>query len=135
MEREYLTAIHQRLQELIRPRLHQRIETLLEEFKICEKLASLDRKVAETRQSRKHEAWRPSVLGEGVKQTTAAHDLKVTTEEKTELEALLQQLDSEVEILEKKGEEKEAVMSSNMEAIKNRVDLLASVHDRVSEVQ
>ena len=134
VEREYLTAIHQRLQDLIKPKLHRSIESMLEEYKICEKLSNLERRVADTRQTREHEAWRPSLTGEGVMQATAAHDLQVMTEEKIELEALLHQLDTEVEILEKQVEEAEVVITTNMEDIKNRVDILQSVSDTVNEV-
>ena len=124
--------MHQRLQDLIRTKLHQSIEELLENYKMCEKLASLDKRVLETRQSRKHEAWRPSDLG--VKQSTAAHDLKILTEEKKELEALLLQLDTEVEKLEKEVLDSETVMTANMEIIKKREDLLKNVSNKMSDV-
>jgi len=130
IEREFLTSLHQRLQDLIKPKLHQAIEGMLADYGLCHKLDSLDSRVGGTRQSKSHKAWRP----EGVQSSTAAHDLNVMMEERRELETLLQQLNTEVETLERQVEDSEAVMTSNMETIEKRADTLKSVSDRVNDV-
>ena len=130
IEREFLTSLHQRLQDLIKPKLHQAIEGMLADYGLCHKLDSLDSRVGGTRQSKSHKAWRP----EGVQSSTAAHDLNVMMEERRELETLLQQLNTEVDTLERQVDDSEAVMTSNMETIEKRPDTLKSVSDRVNDV-
>ena len=67
---------------------------------------------------RKHHAWRPAPCsGEaGVEQSLAAHDYSVATREKTELEAMLGQLEADNTELEDRIAESTAVMNRNMEA-------------------
>ena len=122
------------MQSLLRPRLQQTIENLMEHNQTTEKLSSLDKKVAETAHSRKHEAWRPSSLTQGVKFSTAAHDLKVATEEMKGLEDLLLQLDTEVNTLERQVREGEADMTSNTEIIKRKQDSLKDILDKITAV-
>ena len=118
----------------MRPRLQETIENLLENQQISQKLARLDKKVAETRHLEwKHEAWRPSGLAEGVKCSTAAHDLKVATEEKKRLEDLLEQLHTEVNTLERQVREGEADMTNNTGIIKRKQDSLKDILDKITE--
>ena len=110
------------------------MEDLMEHKETTAKLSSLDKKVASTPHSRKHEAWRPSGLVEGVKNSTAAHDLKVATEEKKRLEELLTQLDTEVNTLERQVKEGEADMTNNTEIIKRKQDGLRDILDKITGV-
>ena len=135
VNKEFLTELHQRLQNLLRPRLQQTIEDLMERDQTTEKLSRLDKRVAETPHSWKHEAWRPSGLVEGVKFSTAAHDLKVATEEKKRLEDLLEQLDNEVNTLERQVKEGEADMINNTEIIKRKQEALRDISDKLNAVQ
>ena len=76
----------------------------------------------------------PSGLAEGVKNSTAAHDLKVATEEKKRLEELLAQLDTEVNTLERQVKEGEADMTNNTEIIKRKQDGLRDILDKITGV-
>ena len=122
------------MQNLLRPRLQQAIEDLMEQHKTSEKLSSLDKKVAETRHSRKHEAWRPSGLVAELKNSTAAHDLKVATEEVAGLEELLLQLDTEVNTLERQVREGAADMTNNTEIIKRKQESFKDILNKINEV-
>ena len=106
----------------------------MEQCKMTEKLDSLDRKVAETAHSRKHEAWRPSGQVEGVKSSTAAHDLKVATEEKAGLEDLLLQLETEVNSLERQVKEGADDMTNNTEIIKTKQESLKDILEKINAV-
>ena len=77
VDKSYLTSLHGRLQELIRPKLSQTIEEKLEEYNVVKKLTELETLVTNTQHSRKHQAWRPASGSDGVKMTMAAHDYQV----------------------------------------------------------
>ena len=98
---------------------------------MADKLASLDRMVTETPQSRTHEAWRPSG---SVKHSTAGHDLKVVTEEERELEELLEKLDNEVDKLEIQVRDYEQTTRNNMETIKKRQDIFKEIAHKIDKV-
>ena len=122
------------MQKVLRPRLQQLIEDQMEQNQVTEKLCSLDRKVAETPHSRKHEAWRPPGLVEGVKNSTAAHDLKVAMEEKAGLEEMLLQLETEVNSLESQVREGAADMTNNTEIMKTKQESLKDILEKINAV-
>jgi len=133
VDKSYLTSLHGRLQELMRPKLSQTIEEKLEEYNVVKKLTELESLVTSTQHSRKHQAWRPpSGSGsDGVKMTMAAHDYQVACQEKVELETLLQQIENENEKLEEKISQSTSQMKVNMETIENRSAFLKSVADNL----
>merc|ERR1712133_152180 len=120
VDKSYLTSLHGRLQELIRPKLSQTIEEKLEEYNVVKKLTELDTLVTNTQHSRKHQAWRPASGADGVKMTMAAHDYRVACQEREDLETLLQQMENENEKLEEKISESTSQMKTNMEMIETR---------------
>ena len=79
VDRELLTMFHGRLQELMKPRLSEMIESKLEEYKVVEKLTELDSLTSSTPHSTGHQAWRPSsnTSSTGSMLNMVAHDYKV----------------------------------------------------------
>ena len=89
--------------------------------------------------TRKHQAWRPgggSSDGEAkVKQSLEAHDYKVKCREKEELEAVLQQLETETQALEDRIMERTAEMSTNMATIDSRKENLEHIARKLRDNQ
>ena len=89
--------------------------------------------------TRKHQAWRPgggSSDGEAkVKQSLEAHDYKVKCREKEELEAVLQQLETETQALEDTIMERTAEMSTNMATIESRKENLEHIARKLRDNQ
>ena len=131
IDKSYLTSLHGRLQELLRPKLCQTIEEKLEEYNVVKKLTELESLVTSTQHSQKHQAWRPHSGSDGVKMTMAAHDYQVACQEKVELETLLQQIENENEKLEEEISQTTSQMKDNSEKIENKIAFLKSVADNL----
>ena len=56
VDKRYLTSLHGRLQELLRPKLCQTLEEKLEEYNVVKKLTELESLVTSTQHSQKHQA-------------------------------------------------------------------------------
>ena len=133
ISRELLTSFHGRLQEIIKPKLSEKIEDILESYNVIEKLAELDKMKSSSQHPRRHHAWRPATGETGVDQSLAAHDYSVATREKTELEAMLGQLEADNTELEDRIAESTAVMNRNMEAIGKRNECLNNVASKLNQ--
>ena len=135
INRELLTSYHGRLQEIIKPKLSETIEDILETNNVIEKLSELDKMKSSTQHPRKHHAWRPPTgSGEaGMEQCLAAHDYRVAFRERTELEAMLKQLEADNNNLEARIVESTAVMTRNMETIDMRNETIRSVASKLNK--
>ena len=133
INRELLTSYHGRLQEIIKPKLSETIENILETNNVIEKLSELDEMKSSSQHPRKHHAWRPatSAGADGVEQSLAAHDYSVACRERRELEAMLSQLEADNTYLETRIAESTAVMSRNMETIDTRNEKIRSVASKL----
>ena len=129
IDKEYLTKFHARLQDIIKPKLSEMIEGKLEENKVIEKLTELDSLTASTEHSKTHQAWRPSssVTSNGSMTNMTAHDYKIATAEKQELEKILQSLESETDDIANKIKEESEKMAGNMKMIESNREILRNV--------
>ena len=134
INRELLTSYHGRLQEIIKPKLSETIEDILETNNVIEKLSELDKMKSSSQHPRKHHAWRPATgSGEaGVEQSLAAHDYRLACRERTELEAMLKQLEADNNNLEARIAEGTAVMNRNMETIDMRNETIRCVASKLN---
>ena len=134
INRDLLTSYHGRLQEIIKPKLSETIENILETNNVVERLSELDRMKSSSQHPRKHHAWRPATgAGEaGVEQSLAAHDYNVACREKAELESMLSQLEADNNDLEARIAESTAVMNRNMETINTRNENIRSVASKLN---
>ena len=133
INKELLTSYHGRLQDLVKPKLSETIENILETNNVIEKLSELDEMKSSSQHPRKHHAWRPATgSGEaGVEQSVAAHDYSVACRERTELEAMLSQLEADNTDLEARIAESTAVMSRNMETIDTKNEKIKIVASKL----
>ena len=122
IDKQYLVSMHKRLLAVIRPKLTKQIDDAIQEHNLPNKLAELDKIVAETPHPLSHKAWRPSSAGSDL--CVSAHDLKVTMAEKEELATMLNQLNGEVEVLEQMITEENVRMEKNKEIIKKNSRLM-----------
>ena len=134
INKELLTSYHGRLQEIIKPKLSEAIEDILETNNVIEKLSELDKMKSSSQHPRKHHAWRPGPCsGEaGVEQSLAAHDYSVACRERTELEAMLSQLEADNNDLEERIAESTAAMSRNMETIDTRNETISRIASKLN---
>lgn len=134
INKELLTSYHGRLQEIIKPKLSEAFEDILETNNVIEKLSELDKMKSASQHPRKHHAWRPAPCsGEaGVEQSLAAHDYSVACRERTQLEAMLSQLEADNNDLEDRIAESTAAMSRNMETIDTRNETISRIASKLN---
>ena len=75
----------------------------------------------------------PNIGEAGGEQSLAAHDYRVACRERTELEAMLKQLEADNNNLEARIAESTAVMTRNMETIDMRNETIRSVASKLNK--
>jgi len=128
-DKVFLDGLHSRMVSVMRNKLGQNVEEMLERDDVLGKLDQLRDITSKTQQPPGHQAWRPNGNPEDA---MAALDLQVAERELEELRVVGQALNSEMEQMEEKLNAAKKREELNQEALSKSVRQLDEINLRLS---
>merc|ERR550517_366715 len=128
-DKVFLDGLHSRMISVMRTKLGQNVEEMLERDNVLGKLDELREITSKTQQPPVHQAWRPNGNPDDA---LAALDLQVAERELEELRVVGQALNSEVEQMEERLSAAKKREGLNEEALAKSVNQLDEINLRLA---